>query len=69
MGGDKLILDNILRLCKEKNITVASLEKKCGFGNATIRSWSGSDPGAKKLKAVADCFGVTVDELLKEENT
>ena len=62
-----MILDKIVSLCNERGITVAKLEKECGFGNATIRSWGESDPGAKKLKTVADYFGVTVDEILKEE--
>lgn len=60
-----MILENIINLCKDRKITIARLEKECGFGNATIWAWDKSDPGAKKLKIVADYFGVTVDELLK----
>ena len=63
-----MILDKIKKLCDERKVSIAKLEKECGFGNATIRSWAESDPGAKKLKAVADFFGVTVDELLREED-
>lgn len=44
---------------------MAALEKELGFGNATIRGWATSDPGASKLKKVADRFGVTVDYLLR----
>ncbi len=62
-----MILEKIVSLCKERGVSVTKLEKECGFGNATIRSWAESDPGAKKLKAVADFFGVTVDELLSDE--
>jgi transcriptional regulator with XRE-family HTH domain len=67
MGGDNLILNKIVSLCKERGISIAKLEADCNFGNATIRSWGKSDPGAQKLKKVADYFGVTVDELLSEE--
>lgn len=65
IGGDELILDNIKALCEQNNMTISRLEKECGFGNATIRMWENSDPGAKKLKVVADYFNVTVDQLLK----
>ena len=39
-----------------------------GFGNATIRGWVTSSPTVEKLKAVADYFGVTVDELLEDDD-
>lgn len=41
-GGENLILGNILRLCKERGISVARLERELGFGNATIRGWRSS---------------------------
>lgn len=66
-----MIYDNILRLCQERKITIARLEKECKLGNATVRNWANSDggPRAKTLKIVADYFGVSVDELLREEET
>ena len=57
----------IRRLCKEKKITIAKLERELGFGNGTVRGWATSVPQSNKLKRVADYFGVTVDELLAEE--
>lgn len=63
-----LIFKNILRLCKERNITISRLEKDVGLGNATVRGWEESTPKVDNLKLVADYFGVTVDELLKEED-
>ena len=62
-----MVYNNITKLCKSKNISIAALEKSVGLGNATIRGWAESDPSASKLKRVADFFGVTVDELLKED--
>lgn len=57
----------IKSLCENRGISIAKLEKELGFGNATIRGWgNGSSPTVDKLKAVADYFGTTVDELLKE---
>ena len=59
-----MLFDRIAALCMEKHISISKLEQECGLGNATIRGWKSSDPGASKLKAVADYLGVTVDFLL-----
>ena len=63
-----MILENIKRLCKERGITVSALEKESGLKNATITKWDTSVPKVDNLKKVADYFGVTVDELLKDDN-
>ena len=62
-----MIYENIVRLCKERGITIARLERECGFGNATIRGWSVSSPSIAKVQRVAEFFGVSVEELLKKE--
>lgn len=64
-----MIFTNIARLCKERGISVARLERETGLGNATIRGWAASSPTVEKLKTVADYFGVTVDSLLSDQNT
>lgn len=58
----------IQHLCLDRNITIADLEKKLGFGNGTINCWKEktANPGVLKVKAVADFFGTTVDALLTE---
>ena len=61
-----MIFDNISRLCKEKGISIAKLEKESGLGNATIRGWASSSPRVENLQAVAKVLECTVDELLKE---
>ena len=61
-----MIYTNIVKLCQARKISVARLEKETGLGNATIRGWNTSSPTVEKLKAVADYFGVTVDDLLSE---
>jgi transcriptional regulator with XRE-family HTH domain len=48
-------------------ITISKLETEMAFGSSTIRKWAASAPSVNKLKKVADYFGVTVDELLKDE--
>ena len=57
----------ISRLCKEKGISVAKLERETGISNGTISRWSTSSPTVEKLEKVADYFGVSVDSLLGRE--
>lgn len=64
-----LIFSNISKLCKQRGISVAKLERVCGLGNATIRRWETSSPNVENLKRVADYFGVSVDNLLSKDIT
>lgn len=43
------------------------LEKTCGLGNGTVSGWKNGNPRVDLLIRVADFFGITIDELLKEE--
>lgn len=61
------LLENISELCKSRRITFAELERSTGLGNGTVRRWNEMNPRVDKLKLVADFFGVTIDELLKDE--
>lgn len=62
-----MIVKKIRKLCIDRNVTVAEVEREVGLGNGSIRRWDENEPGAMKLKAVADFLGTTTDELLKEE--
>lgn len=59
-----MVFQNVCRLCRKKNISIAKLEREVGIGNGTIGKWDKSSPTAEKLKRVADYFGVSVDSLL-----
>lgn len=61
-----MLYENIVRLCKERNVSIARLERECKFGNATVRGWSVSSPSIAKVQAVAEFFGVTVNDLIGE---
>lgn len=62
------MVEKIRCLCKKSGDTLASLERTLGFGNGTIARWGTRVPSVDKVKAVADYFGCTVDELLEEED-
>lgn len=57
----------IRKLCEANNTSIFALEKKMGFGNGTISRWDNSSPTVANLKKVADYFGVTMEELLSQE--
>lgn len=63
-----MILERIRDLCVDRNITIKQLERETGIANGAISRWANSSPRVINLKAVADYFGVTVDELLREED-
>ena len=64
-----MIYTRVSALCKERGISIAKLEKETGLGNATVRGWETSSPTVEKLKLVTDYFGVSIDDLLKPEQS
>lgn len=61
------MVSKIKRLCKEKSLSIAELQREIGLGVNAIARWDKNRPSVDKVKAVADRLGVTVDELLKED--
>lgn len=67
MEVNALLLDNIRFLAKKAGVSIAEVESSAGLGKKTIWRWAKVSPSADKLKRVADYFGVTVDDLLRED--
>lgn len=60
---------NVQELCSKKGISITALGNKLGLSNSTTFGWrKGSHPRSKTLKALADYFNVSVDDLLNGEN-
>ncbi len=60
-----MIVDNIRVRCRLRGITIAQVERDLSLSHGAISKWDTSDPGVSKVKAVADYFGTTIDELIK----
>lgn len=60
-----MIYERIKSEADSQNITIAELERRSGLSNGVIGGWRTAAPNARKLEAVADVLGVTVDYLLK----
>ena len=65
--SERMILKKISKLCKERGISIAKLERETGISNGTIGRWDTSSPNVNNLAAVANYFGVSIDSLVKEE--
>lgn len=61
-----LIYDKVKKICKEKCISIASVEKRAGLGNGAITKWNNSSPTIDKLKAVADVLEIDVADFLDD---
>ena len=61
-----MILGNITRLCKEKGISIAKLERETDISNGTISKWGVRSPTVENARKVAEFFGVTLDELVRD---
>jgi transcriptional regulator with XRE-family HTH domain len=61
-----LLLKNIKEICKEKKISVASVELNLGFARGYIAKWDEIDPGFSKVKKVADYLHVKLDRLVQK---
>lgn len=62
-----MIVDNIRRLADSRGLSINRLESAVGLSSGTINKWDTNIPSVVRVKAVADFFGVTVDELLKND--
>lgn len=61
------MLHKIKDLCKEKDISLAELERKADIAEKSIFRWDKVKPSAEKVAKVANILGTTVEDLLKEE--
>lgn len=64
-----MIYERIKEEADRQGLTIAELEKRAALGNGVIGGWRKASPNARKLEAVADILGVSVDYLLKGEKT
>lgn len=54
----------IKQLAKEKNMTIAEIERKAGVSNGTIGKWDKQTPSTEPITKIANYLQVSVDYLL-----
>lgn len=62
-----MIYSNVKKICDERKISIASLERAIGLGNGTISGWRNSSPRVDILKKVTDYFEVSLEYFLDDE--
>ncbi len=69
MLNNKILIENINKLCNKHNIKITNLEKKLGFGAGIINRWGNdADPSLSKIIQIADYFKVSIDEVVGYNN-
>lgn len=69
MLNNKILIENIKKLCDKNNIKITNLEKELGFGAGIISRWGNdADPSLSKIIQVADYFHVSIDEVVGHNN-
>ena len=62
-----MIYSNVKKICDERKISIASLERAIGLGYGTISGWRNSSPRVDILKKVTDYFEVSLEYFLDDE--
>lgn len=62
-------IDKIRLLCKANGISVTELERAVKLSNGAIGKWVDGYPRADNLLRVANYFGVSVDDLLRSDDS
>lgn len=58
------IVSRIKELCDSSGITINKLEQATGIGRGAIARWDLHEPSISKVRAVAEYFGLSVDDLM-----
>lgn len=62
-----MIYERIEKLCKERCVSIRRLETECQLSNGSVVKWKTSSPTVESLYKVAQFFGVSIDELVRDE--
>lgn len=62
-----MLYSKIKAICRDKNISVASVERESGLSNGTISKWNDVSPTIGNLTAVAKVLGISVTTLMKDD--
>lgn len=64
-----MLSENIFRYRRSQGLSQERLAERIGVSRQTISKWEGgqSTPDVEKLIALSECFGITVDALIRGE--
>ena len=56
----------VKELCRERNISVAKIERMAGIPEKSISKWDTNIPSFDKVERVVNAFGISFDEFMGE---
>ena len=59
------VYDNVKRLCEERGVSIAKMERDCDIANGSTGKWK-DGPNLMTAKKIAEYFECPIEELLKE---
>ena len=62
------IVSRISACAKGKGLTIAEIERRCGFGANTMHRWDQNSPSLDKVMKVANMLDLSIDYLATGEN-
>ena len=62
-----MIYNNVCQVARQKGISINSIEKETDLGTGSLCKWNSVSPTVRNLKKVADYLGVSIEELLAED--
>lgn len=62
-----MIYNNVCQVARQKGISINSIEKETDLGIGSLCKWNSVSPTVRNLKKVANYLGVSIEELLAEE--
>ena len=58
------IRDRVKEVCRERGVSLNTLEQACGFSAGAISHWDTKIPSVDRVVRVADYFDISMDTLL-----
>ncbi len=58
------IRDRVKEICRERGVSLNTVERACGFSAGAISHWDTKIPSVDRVARVADYFDISMDSLL-----
>lgn len=62
-----MIYDKIKQLAQKRGITIQQMERDLSLARGNTCKWNTVEPGIRKVQKVADYLGVSIEELLADD--
>lgn len=67
--NNKMLVDNIKKLCQDYNITISQLEKELYMSPGLISRWTKNIPSFDRVVDIANYFNVSLDTIVNNNTT